>query len=119
MYKIVALLTRKPGMSMADFIDYYENHHAVLARELLPEIQDYRRKYVLNTGPRSIDDPVNFDCILELTFNSEEDANAMYGRLADNPEVARRVAQDEEKLFDRSRIKTLIIEERVSPPPVR
>jgi EthD domain len=119
MYKIVALLTRKKGMSMQEFIDYYENHHTVLARELFPEVQDYRRKYVMETGPHSSDDPVGFDCILELTFNSEADAQAMYGRLANNPEVARRVAEDEEKLFDRSRIKTLIIDERVSPPPVR
>lgn len=117
MYRIVALLKKRDGMSMDDFINHYETRHAPMARRLFPEIKDYRRLYVRDTGPRSSEDEVWFDCILSLTYDSEADANAMYSRLAENEEVKREVEEDEERLFDRSRIRTLVIEEHVSPLP--
>ena len=36
LFKVIALLTRKPGMKQADFVDYYENRHSKLIWSLFP-----------------------------------------------------------------------------------
>ena len=36
MFKQVCLLTRRPGMSMDEFKDYYENAHAPLLAPMMP-----------------------------------------------------------------------------------
>lgn len=46
MIKAVALLARKPGLSHADFVAYYEDNHSKLIRRLLPQIREYRRNYL-------------------------------------------------------------------------
>jgi hypothetical protein len=40
------MMKRKPGMTMAEFIDYYENHHAKLGETLMPLARRYVRRYV-------------------------------------------------------------------------
>ena len=68
MFKCIALLRRKPGLSREDFIDYYERQHAPLIRRLLPGIIDYRRNYVELEGaflfPGAA--PIDFDVITEI-----------------------------------------------------
>lgn len=70
MFKCIALLKKKPGLSRAEFIEYYENRHSVLARKLLPGIRDYRRNFldpdgaVLSPGAPAID----FDVVTEMWF---------------------------------------------------
>lgn len=116
MYKMVALLKRRSGMSMQEFIDYYETRHAALARELLPELRDYRRNYVLHVGPRSSAAGPDFDVITEMYFDDAAAAQAMYDRLQNDPVLARRMQEDEAALFDCSRFVILALDERVSPP---
>ena len=43
--KIIALLKRKPDLTMEAFIHYYENNHAPLVLKIAPFIMDYRRNY--------------------------------------------------------------------------
>jgi uncharacterized protein (TIGR02118 family) len=117
MYKMMVLLRRKPNMSMQDFIEYYETRHAPMARELLPEIREYRRNYVLNTGPRSNGPGPGFDVVTEMYFDSAAAAEGMYDRLQKDPELSRRFREDEAQLFDTSSFTTLTLDERVSALP--
>ena len=35
MFKTITLLKRRPGTTMAEFIDYYETHHRVIGEKYL------------------------------------------------------------------------------------
>jgi hypothetical protein len=73
MYKVAALLNRKPGMSRADFINYYEANHARLVRKSFPLILEYRRNFVdldrsfIVPGIESPD----FDVITEIWYRDK------------------------------------------------
>lgn len=54
MFKIMVLIKRREGMSMADFIDYYESHHSVLAAKHLHHTQSYLRHYLTPLGTTSV-----------------------------------------------------------------
>ena len=41
MIKVFGFLTRREGMQMQDFIDYYEPHHVPLIRSLAPTPRVY------------------------------------------------------------------------------
>ena len=44
MIKMVFMLKRRPGMSRADFIQYYESHHARLGEKYVPNAVRYVRR---------------------------------------------------------------------------
>jgi hypothetical protein len=55
--KVIALLKKRDGLSRADFIAYYEAHHAPLILSLFPQITGYRRNFADLTGPMSTPTP--------------------------------------------------------------
>lgn len=124
MIKTVLLLRRKPGMTMEEFIDYYENNHAPLCMELYPGLfADYRRSYILPDGMYSAAHvgaaaPVpEFDVISELWFRTQEDYERMQAGFAD-PQIGPRLRADEMNLFD-TRPEAMIlmrVEEHLSCP---
>jgi hypothetical protein len=75
MIKYMFALKRKPGMSLEEFKDYYENHHAPLALGGSKFVK-YRRSYVIPgayTSPHvdhKIPEP-DFDVISEIWFEDE------------------------------------------------
>ena len=114
--KTVAFLKRKPGMSHADFIAYYEGRHAPLILELAPQICGYRRNYVQHEDAILAAGlgPADFDVVTELYYpHREAFDDAM--RSFTNPSNAARIASDEENLFDRSKTRFYVVEERTSP----
>lgn len=109
MKRLVALLERKPGMSIEDFRTYYETRHAPLIASFLPPGVEYRRTYVDHAGlfganvARPEDQPgIDCDVITTLSFPTEEIFTAAMGALR-SPENAARVAADEENFIDRPR----------------
>jgi EthD domain len=114
MIKLIALLTKKPGMSMEDFIEYYERRHVVLGFEMFPEIKKHRRNYRISDPGRSAGSGADYDCVTEVYFGSAADRDAMFRRLAENPDIERRLAADEENLFDRGKMKIFFVEEKAS-----
>ena len=120
MVKLVSLMNRKPGMSMADFIEYYETRHVPLILRLLPFVADYRRNYVLEGPPYHTahmapgrSDLRAFDVMTELTFASTE----MFGNMVDAlsaPEIGRLIAEDEANFLDRMTSRSYLVEERRS-----
>ncbi|HKQ84289.1 MAG TPA: EthD domain-containing protein [Steroidobacteraceae bacterium] len=113
--KLVVLLKKKPGMSFEEFQQYYENTHCKFIR-LIPRVQRYFRRYLhpLEGHPvNTRDDSLEYHVITELWFNSREDLDFAMRRNAE-PDVLDVLIPDEEKLFDRSKTRVNIVEERYS-----
>lgn len=111
MSKLIILLWRKPGLSRQEFMDYYEQHHAPLARQLVPEIAaaDYRRNYVGSTVSYMEDvEFFDFDVITEIGFASHADYEKAMTTLAE-PQVSERIVRDEENFIDRSKIQPFVV----------
>jgi uncharacterized protein (TIGR02118 family) len=114
--KTVAFLKRKQGMSHADFVAYYEGRHAPLILEIAPQICGYRRNYlqpggaILAPGAAAPD----FDVVTELYFPHRRAFDEAM-RSFTEPSIAARIASDEENLFDRSKTRFYVVDERSSP----
>ena len=115
MIKVLTTLKKKPGMSTADFRDYYESHHRLIGEKYL---KDYATRYLrryLEPSPNAAGEveDAEFDVLLEIWFASEETFQACSLRLQE-PEVAEEIIRDEEKLFDRSCKRTYLLSEHES-----
>lgn len=120
MIKIVCLMNRKAGLSMADFKAYYENNHVPLVNRLIPFWTQYRRNFAVegedyHTGHLPDDVSANrpFDVITELTFDTREAYQKMVDALSD-PEIGGAITRDEEQFFDRASIRVYIVDEHES-----
>lgn len=114
MPKIVAILRKRPEISMEEFKEHYENSHAPLILEQArPFIVGYTRSYLNYEDPHCIFGDAKFgecrdgaeyfphyDVITELEF---EDHRAMeaYFAAGQDPELAQRKAADELKFLVR------------------
>ena len=115
MFKTVCLLKRRDGMSFADFQDYYENHHRKIGEKVLPHGVRYMRRY-LHGFPNPVTGEVpelEFDVLTEMWFDDEAAFEAAMAALSE-PAIAAEIAEDEERLFDRSKIRFCTIEEHES-----
>ena len=100
MFKQVCLLTRRPGMSMDEFKDYYENAHAPLLASMMPQARRYVRRFVqpeLNPVAGSVP-PIPFDCLMELWWDSREEFEACMASLGEG-DAFQNIYEDEEKIF--------------------
>ena len=59
------------------------------------------------------DQPCDADVVMEIDFPDEATRDACFAALSD-PATAAMIAEDEERLFDRSRIRSFSVEERAS-----
>ncbi|MDG2004062.1 MAG: EthD domain-containing protein [Novosphingobium sp.] len=100
MFKQVCLLTRRPGMSMEEFIDYYENQHAPLLASMMPQARRYVRRFVQPEGGMAFGDlpQATFDCLMELWWESRESFEASMATLGEGDNF-QRIFDDEEKIF--------------------
>jgi len=116
MYKVIALLKAKPGMSKDDFIEYYENKHAPLIRRHMPLIVDYRRNYVQPDTTFFLTDnaqKLDFDVVTEFSFNSREDFDTAYS-IFNDPSVTSEITDDEDMFLDRGKTRLFVVEEYMS-----
>lgn len=113
--KIIALLKRKPGLSMEQFIDYYENKHVPLVLKLVPFIMDYRRNFVKSGSAIEAMDGAAPDCdvITEAWFASHEDF-AQFNAVGGRPEIREVIIRDELNFLDRSSLRMFVVDERKS-----
>ena len=112
MLKQVTLLKRKPGLSRAEFIDYYEQRHSKLAEPFLWRAKRYQRRYVepcVNpiTGEAA---ELDFDVVMEIWWASRADFDVTMAEIGDS-DVRMLLWEDEEKLFDSHDHRTFTVEE--------
>lgn len=110
MRKMIVLLKRKAGMSKEQFLDYYENHHLILASQHFGDlIADHARYYPAELAtfpdewvgmiPQSgIED---YDAISVYTYKDEA-SGAEYGRRMADVDLSRQLIEDELRFLDRS-----------------
>jgi EthD domain len=116
MVKMVFMLKRKQGLSRADFIQYYESHHRLLGEKYVPNAVRYVRRY-LEPVPGPWSKPADeFDVLTELWFANQQEADKAMKHLSE-PAIHEEIAQDEARLFDRSRSQVYIITETESAMP--
>ena len=115
MYKVMAFLARKPGISAAQFRDHYERHHVALIGQVTPPMQSYRRNYLSREEPfRRADEQIGFDVVTEMEFEDRAACERWFDAFR-APGVADRVAEDEEKFLDRARLMVCPVEIETTP----
>lgn len=115
MIKVIFMLKRRPDMTRDAFIARYEGGHALLAEKHVTNAARYVRRYLeplpeLFTG--EVIEP-DHDVITELWFDDEAQYAIAMQRLAE-PAVVAEIVADEEHLFDRSKHRVFMVDERDS-----
>ena len=117
MFKVLLLMKRRPGLSLAEFIEHYEQVHVPLAERNARGLLHYARHY-LHPSPtdlygNEVGEP-EYDVLTELGYESREAFERAHRGLQRHPERLADIVADEEKLFDRSRSRLAFVEDRVS-----
>lgn len=101
-YKILLLLKRRPGMSLEDFRDYYENVHSKIGEKYANGIVRYVRRYLEpQPNPDSgVSGELPYDVITELWFEDEKIYKGTVEYLSTSI-MPDEVVEDEKRLFDR------------------
>lgn len=120
MYKLVALVKRKPGLSKQQFRDYYETFHSKLGEKYLPPYcKKYLRRYMqwLPHPMKSGQAPgPDYDCMVEFWFETKDDCTA-FEQSVSAPEIVKEVVEDEERFVDRANSYRYLIEDYQSFGP--
>ena len=114
MVKVFGFLTKREGMEMQAFIDYYEHTHVPLICRLAPPPLVYKRRYLMR-GEALTKEGGALDCdvVTELGFPDRAAFVAWMAQLS-GPGVGEQVAADEARFLDRSRTRASVIEDRVT-----
>lgn len=116
MFKTLTLFKRRPDLTMAEFVHRYETGHAKLGERLLSgSAMRYVRRYLY-----SVPDPEtgavldgDHDVAMEIWFSDRAAWEATMERLA-APGTLAEIVADEETLFDRTRNRFFLVDERES-----
>ncbi|WP_448582917.1 EthD domain-containing protein [Thermaurantiacus sp.] len=113
---LVTLLKRRPGMSWDDFVADYETRHRQIGEEVLAGFATrYERRYLRPVTGGS--EAAEVDVLLEIDFPDAARLAAFQAAVA-VPEVRARIVADEERLFDRSLIRSFTVSSyRSALPP--
>lgn len=112
---VITLLKRREGMSREAFRAYYEARHRRIGEQVLAGYATrYVRRYLNPIDGQ--DQPCDADVVMEIDFPDEATRDACFAAMG-GPETMAMIATDEEKLFDRSRIRTFSVTEAVSDLP--
>jgi hypothetical protein len=119
-FRAFALIKRKPGSTREELIQHYENIHAPLAIETIPNLRKYVRHYIRDCDPFTAD-PVDlgvelpYDIITEMWFDNCQEFLKGMAFLKDAVK-AQRIKEDEEKVFDRASIRFVTADDFESVP---
>jgi len=118
MFKLVTLIPRKQGTTREEFIDHYENRHVPLINAHFGQFRRYVRNYPtggnLHYAGMAAVSEAPYDAVTEHWFDSQADFDAMMAAFTADPELARKVAEDEERFCDTAGMVMFMVEERES-----
>lgn len=128
-YTIVAFIWRKPGLSPTEFKSHYETSHIPLLLSLTGPLfpLSHSRFYLgRNASDTSSSDTTNanhqptvfagtpndfdYDVLATLIFEDTIAFEAFHARLRE-PEVASKLAEDEERFMDRQKLKVAAVDQ--------
>lgn len=114
--KIIIGLKRRPGMSVEEFRDYYENVHIKVASKYLqPGMIHYARRYLdpmPHLDTREIHEP-EFDVITELWYKDAKAAAGLIWMVSEG-KLPADVFEDEHNVFDRPKTRYFMTTECVT-----
>jgi uncharacterized protein (TIGR02118 family) len=118
-WKILLLMKRKPGISMEEFRDYYENNHVPLCAPYMSGIARYVRRY-LEPQPHAesgTNEELPYDVVTEMWFDNEEGYRGTLDYITTTV-MPDQVVQDELNFFHRPtmRIATVVECDSVMSP---
>ena len=126
-YTIVAFLWRKSGTTPSEFKAHYENNHIPLLLSLLGPLfplshsRVYLQRHSKEDAAVADYQPTvyvgahsdfDYDLFCTLKFEDQHGFEAFYQRMQD-PEVAAKIAEDEEKFIERQKLKVAAVQEPV------
>ena len=121
MFKIMVLLRRRHGLSREELVHHYENQHVPLTEKLIvdgkiPRAVEYRRNYFLfgDVTTTLTDREMNFDMLIEATFESREQYLLTKVAHGGDPEITRIVGEDFGKYVDLTSVRYIAVDERHS-----
>jgi uncharacterized protein (TIGR02118 family) len=122
MLKVMLLMKRKPGLSLAEFIEHYESVHVPLAEKRARGLLHYERHY-LHPSPKDlygneVGEP-EYDVLTELWYEDRQAFEKAHSGLQRYPERIADIVADEERLFDRAKSRVVFVEDRISDLGVR
>ena len=119
-YVVIMYLTRKQGMSPAEFKSHYESNHVPLIVSIFGDLMPtlYSRRYIERSDEAPHDANVligqqtdfPYDCITELVFDNKQklDAfNAVYYR----PDIQNTIQEDEARFAQHDKLVAVKIED--------
>ncbi len=107
MLKLIALISRKSGLSDEEFYKYWKEKHGPLAAKTIPGL----RKYIQNHLVRLPGIKYDGDGFVELWFeNLEAYEKFLTWRQSDGAKV---LQDDEDKFMDRSKLVRYVVEEHI------
>jgi len=121
MPKLVGLFKRRGDLSLAEFRDYYENHHAPFNVEHFGTfMSSYTRSYIDHTTPylpaaQATD--VRFDVVTEIVFVDDDAMKGMFSSAATQPGLMEAIAADEAEFMDREVTQLYIVSDQTSSMP--
>ncbi|MFQ6396221.1 EthD domain-containing protein [Nocardia sp. KC 131] len=113
MIKMIALLKRRPDLTLEEFCDYYEQRHAPLFVRMIPPdvaaaIKHYRQNHAVRID-RGTTEPA-YDCVTEFKF--ENLAGLKVWTMWYRGDGGRVLREDEENFMDTGRRVTVVTDER-------
>jgi len=118
-WKILLLMKRKPGISMEEFRNYYENNHVPLCAPYMSGISRYVRRYLTpqQHAESGTCEELPYDVVTEMWFDNEEAYKGTLGYITTTV-MPDNVVQDELNFFHRPtmRIATVVECDSVMSP---
>jgi len=118
MIKLITMLTRKPELSREAFIEHYEKKHRRIGEKYLSGYAvKYQRRYVSPDETGKYRGPAPpFDVLMEIWFPDQVTLDAAMAHIG-RPEAQAEITVDEERLFDRNKMLSFVVEEHESILP--
>lgn len=114
MFTVLSYLVKRNGMSVEDFVDYYERHHVPLIMSLAPAPIVYERHYVRRGDAANVNDAmIDFDVVTEIAF-TDRAAFQAWSEAVGTGDAGERVAADEARFLERSRTRASVVDDRVT-----
>jgi hypothetical protein len=116
MLRVFSFVSKRHDITVAEFIDHYENHHVPLILSLAPAPLIYKRHYVSRQ-----DDPdlghfdLDFDAIVEQHFTDRAAFTAWITAVTTGP-AGERVAADEARFLERARTRACVVPQPETGP---
>jgi len=121
MPKLVGLFKRRGDLSLAEFRDYYENHHAPFNVEHFGTFMaGYTRSYIDHTTPylpAGQETDLRFDVVTEIVFVDDDAMKGMFSSAATQPGLVEAIAADEAEFMDREVTQLYIVSDQTSSMP--